>query len=128
MEEEVNNFLLNKHLKHWQAEFFTNGNKAYWTIFVFYEIGLSPEKLSKNLSEPEMLFYQRLREWRKEKAATDGLPVFIIATNQELLTIVKKTPQSIESLKLIRGFGKKKIERYGKELVNLIQAFYKGQK
>ena len=68
--------------------------------------------------------FKKLREWRREKAQQEGIPVFIIANNSELMEVIKKTPKTIEALRQIRGFGKKKIERYGKEIVNLIQLFY----
>lgn len=127
-EEDLNSFLLNKHLKSWQAQFFTKGEKAYWTVFLEYENGVPRAKNTEKLSEPQALLYQRLREWRKEKADAGGVPVFLVATNQELLSVVKQAPQSLEALKNIRGFGNKKIEKYGKELIKLIQTFYRPEK
>lgn len=127
LEEDLNRFCLNKKIKTWQAEFFTSTKKAYWTVFLEYEEVLEPAKKQDHLSEPEKLLFQRLKEWRKQKAEAGGVPVYIIATNGELNELIKKTPKTIEALKAIRGFGQKKIEKYGKELTDLITNFYKAQ-
>ncbi|MBI3756023.1 MAG: HRDC domain-containing protein [Deltaproteobacteria bacterium] len=125
LEEELNRFCLNRKIKNFKAEFFTSGSKAYWTIFLEYEEVLEPEKTDYGLTEPEKLLYQRLREWRKDKAEKAGVPVYIVATNGELRELIKKAPKTIEALKAIRGFGRKKIEKHGKEITELIREFYK---
>ncbi len=124
LEECLNDFCLNKKLKQWKAEFFASAEKVYWTIFIEYDMVLEPEKTDDSFSEPQRLLYNRLREWRKNKAQKNGVPVYIIATNTELKQLVVQAPTTIESLKNIKGFGKKKIERYGKEIINFIKTFY----
>ena len=52
------------------------------------------------------------------------MPVFLVARNRELLDLVKQAPKTVEALRDIRGFGKKKIERYGQEVLGMIRAFY----
>lgn len=128
LEDELNQFLLNKQVKEWKAEFFNLNGKAYWSVFVAYEAVLGPASIPGQLSEPEQLLFKRLREWRKQRAESDGVPVFIIANNSELAAVVKSAPKSIEALKQIRGFGGKKIEKYGKEIVELVQKFYGAKK
>jgi len=70
------------------------------------------------------VLYQRLREWRKAKAEAQGVPVYVIANNRQLLDLVRLPPRSVEALRQIRGFGKKRIARYGQELVALVAAFH----
>jgi superfamily II DNA helicase RecQ len=67
---------------------------------------------------------ERFRAWRKERAEKDGVPVYIIGTNKELVNIVKTVPASLEALKGIKGFGKAKIQKYGKEIIEIINIFY----
>jgi len=124
-EEEVNNFLVNKKLNHYEVEFFLNEKNAYWTVFMAYEVIL--EKDHKNdlqFSEAENLLRDKLREWRKEQADQAGVPVYIIFANEQMNAIVRRRPASLEALKQIRGFGKKKIDRYGKEIIELVKNFY----
>ena len=126
-DEDLTRFLLNKHVKDLRPEFFQMDGHAYWTVFVNYENVLtevdSNNKLD-GLDDAQKLLFKRLREWRKEKAEKEGIPVFIIATNKQLMDIVRAVPRSLEALRQINGFGKKKVEKHGKELVTIIQGFY----
>lgn len=124
IEEDLNKFCLNKKIKNYQTQFFTTGDKVYWTVFLEYDDVLETEKIEDGFTESERLLYQRLREWRKERAEKAGVPVYIVANNSELKELIKRSPKTIETLKSIRGFGRKKIEKYGKELTELIGNFY----
>lgn len=126
IEEEINKFCLNKKVIRMEPQFFINDKRAYWTVFVEYEEVLENEKPQTQtaLDEPEKLLYKRLAQWRKSKAESEGVPVYIVSTNSELVDLIKKAPKSLETLKSIRGFGRKKIEKYGKEIVELIIGFY----
>jgi len=77
-----------------------------------------------NLTEAGKLCYERLRQWRKETAEYEGIPPFVIAKNSHFIEIIKKEITSLEALKQINGFGKKKIEKYGKAIIEIIRAFY----
>jgi len=124
-DENLSQFLLNKHVKTLHPEFFQINDRAFWTIFVEYETIVESEKqASDGLNEAEKLLMKRLKEWRKDKADKEGIPVFIIATNKQFIDTIKRRPVSLEALRDIHGFGKKKIERYGDEIVKIISAFY----
>ncbi len=125
MEEELNKFCLNKTILSLKAELFQNGKGAYWSIFLEYEKVLEESGTdNSNLNAPEQLLLKRLREWWKQKAEESGVPVYVICTNKQAIDLIKKAPKTIEALKSIEGFGKKKIESFGKELVSLIRDFY----
>ena len=66
------------------------------------------------LDDAQELLFTRLREWRKDEAEKLGVPVYIVATNSQLREVALRNPQSLESLRSIKGFGKKKIEKHGK--------------
>jgi len=124
-DEDLSRFLLNKNVKRLHPEFFQINGKAFWTVFIEYEAVVIPEKKDADyLDEAQRLLMKRLKEWRKEKAETVGIPVFIIATNKQLVDVIKRAPGTLEALREINGFGKKKIERYGGEIVKIITAFY----
>ena len=122
--EDLNNFCLNKKIIRTQQEFFNKDQKHYWTVFLEYESIHENQSDNNTLNEAERLFYQRLREWRKEQAEKEGIPVFIIANNRQLIEIIKKRPKTLEALHQIQGIGKKKIERYGKDIISLVETFY----
>ena len=126
-EEPLNAFCLNKKVVGWQAQFFLANGKAYWTVFLEYEPILEASPEPSTLSHAQKLLYKRLREWRKEQAERQGVPVYVIATNKMLEEIARECPDSVEKLKTINGMGKKKIERYGRELIDLIKSFNSGE-
>lgn len=65
--------------------------------------------------------YQKLKTWRKAQAEEEEkLPAFCIFSNQVLESIVKKRPQIKEELLNIKGFGEKKFEKYGKQILEII--------
>jgi superfamily II DNA helicase RecQ len=126
-DEELSRFLLNKRVVTLRPEFFQVNGRPYWSVFVEYETVLTASDdrtESNNLDEPQRLLLQRLKEWRKEKAAAEGVPVYILATNSQLVELVKQTPQTLEALRQIHGFGRKKSEKYGTDIIGIIQAFY----
>lgn len=125
-DEDLQKFLLNKQVKRICPEFFCQNGRAYWTVYIEYDSVLpDASRETDGLDEAQRLLFQRLREWRREKAEQQGIPVFIIAKNRELVALVKQAPKTVEALRSIHGFGTKKIERYGQEILDLIRAFYK---
>jgi superfamily II DNA helicase RecQ len=125
-DEDLSQFLLSKRVTQLKAEFFMLNGSAYWTVFVEYETVLPnvTTDTGDGLDEAQRLLFQRLREWRKEKAEPQGVPVYIIATNSQLTEVARRGPRTVEALRQIQGFGKKKVERYGRELTEMIMGFY----
>jgi DNA helicase-2/ATP-dependent DNA helicase PcrA len=70
-------------------------------------------------SYDEALF-ERLREWRKERAGEDEVPAFVIFTDATLQLIAEHRPQSTQALLRISGVGAGKLERYGEDVLNLL--------
>ncbi|WP_134742241.1 ATP-dependent DNA helicase UvrD2 [Nocardioides sp. 503] len=64
--------------------------------------------------------FERLREWRKERAAEDEVPAFVIFTDATLQLIAEHQPQSTQALLRISGVGEGKLERYGEDLLSLL--------
>ena len=77
-------------------------------------------KLDKLYQETDEL-YQALKHWRKEQADQEKLPAFCIFSNAVLDGICAKRPQSLEALGEIKGLGKKKIEKYGEYLLEIVK-------
>lgn len=126
-DEDFQKFLLNKKVKRVLPEFFQMPHKAYWTVFAEYETILDdagPKRKTPALSEPEQTLFNKLRIWRTDKAEKEGIPVFIISTNRELTEIVTKKCMTFEALRQIKGFGKKKVERHGREILEIVKAFH----
>lgn len=73
----------------------------------------------EDIVNPEV--YQRLKQWRLAKAEQMGnVPLFVIMHNRTLMNISAAMPRDIDDLKRIKGLGKKKIQQFGEELVNIV--------
>jgi superfamily II DNA helicase RecQ len=122
----LNKFLLNKSLTSYRAEFFEDHGEKFWTLLLEYDPVLEKgsKKEEEQLNEPQSLLLTRLKAWRKEKAEKDGIPAYIVATNKELVLVVKGAPKSLEALKNIKGFGQGKVSKHGKEMVEIVKGFF----
>ncbi len=78
----------------------------------------SPEPLNASQQQSE----QRLREWRREQAATLGLPTFFVLSDTLLHRVAAASPRSIADLHHIADLGRDKVERYGAAIVDLCHA------
>ncbi|WP_297427227.1 DNA helicase RecQ [Clostridium sp.] len=67
--------------------------------------------------------FEVLKAWRKEKAYKERIKPYIIFSDTSLIAISNSMPKNIDELLEIRGVGTKKIEAYGKELLDLIHRF-----
>ena len=72
------------------------------------------------LNDREKVLYERLRSWRKERAAQQDTPAFRILGNAVLHHIAYYQPGTLEELLQIKGVGEKKAEHYGKELFAMV--------
>lgn len=109
---------------------FVKGDECYWSVIIYYEerkVAVNEDATEKYSAEQEKLnadeikILDSLKLWRTEKAREKRLPVYLIATNKELLSIAKYRPIKKEELVDIKGFGKYKIENYGEEIIELLE-------
>lgn len=70
---------------------------------------------------PEL--FEALKLWRKDKAYKERIKPYIIFSDTSLIAISNSKPKTLDELLEIRGVGTKKIEAYGKELLNIIQIY-----
>ena len=125
-DEILTNFTINKRIKNCHAKFFISEGKPYWTVFLEYDaiMGKNTDSETHGLNEAQKMLFDKLRLWRKEKADTEGVPVYIVATNREVNDLVRVSPKSLEEMATIKGFGRKKVEKYGNDVIAIIRAFY----
>lgn len=61
-----------------------------------------------------------LRDWRKETAEEDAIPVYMVLSQVALIEIANKKPQSMKELLDIKGVGRQKAERYGQNILDIV--------
>lgn len=72
-------------------------------------------------SYDEVLFEQ-LRGWRKDRAAAEEKPAFVIFTDATLQLLAEHRPTTAHGLMKISGIGAAKLERYGDDLLDILEA------
>ena len=77
-------------------------------------------KRQKNIEFNSEL-YEKLCVWRIQKAKSLKLPAYCILHNSTLKEITHRGPCNLEELKNIKGMGKRKIEYFGAEIIDLIK-------
>ncbi|MCJ7743789.1 MAG: HRDC domain-containing protein [Dehalococcoidales bacterium] len=82
--------------------------------------GIQPSEIELDSGEPAI--YEALRNWRNQKAREEKVAPFVIAHNSWLKQIVKLHPAAPEDLLAIKGFGEKRAESYGKEILAVLRA------
>jgi translin len=74
------------------------------------------------LDSTEEALYESLSRWRAKKANEENLAPFIIARNSWLKEIIKLRPTSVRDLNAIKGFGERRVNKYGKEIIAILNA------
>ncbi|MCU5036991.1 DNA helicase RecQ [Bacillus cereus] len=69
--------------------------------------------------------FEVLREVRKEIAQGEGVPPFVIFSDQTLKDMCVKMPQSDSELLTVKGIGEHKLVKYGSHFLQAVQHFIK---
>jgi len=81
-----------------------------------------------NLSTPDAELREYLREWRRNTARELGIAAFLVLHDTALDAVCAGKPSTLQSLRAVSGFGDKKVERYGREILDALQRFKKGER
>ena len=70
--------------------------------------------------------YELLRQRRNQVAKEAGIKPFMVLHNSVLIEIAEKKPSTADKLAEIKGMGKKRLERYGKFILETINGSFAG--
>ena len=62
-----------------------------------------------------------LKAWRVERSRSDGAPAFVVAHDSTLQAIAEARPTTLAGLRRVKGMGPMKLERYGREILEVIE-------
>ena len=85
-------------------------------LFDFYNKNNQPKLNSTN----NTILINMLKDWRREKAEEQNVPLYLIITNKTIDDLIQKRPQTKAELFNINGLGPTKIIKYSEELLKLI--------
>jgi hypothetical protein len=80
------------------------------------EMAQRAEALSVN---PEL--FEALRVWRAGLAASNAVPPYVIADNKALEAVAAEKPTTAKALKNVPGFGPKRVENYGEDILRIVK-------
>lgn len=69
---------------------------------------------------PQGPLYDALKAWRKAKADEEGVPAYVVAHDAMLALVTEVRPATLDALRNLKGFGPKKIEKYGEEILAVV--------
>lgn len=127
-EDALNRFLASVRIVHLHKHFVDRGENSPWTVAAEYlpgdaadsaPVSSTPKRridYREILSPEDFARYARLREWRKEQAGAEKVPLYTLYTlftNQQLANIARTRPAGRTALKGIEGIGEAKAEKHG---------------
>ncbi|PSR21917.1 MAG: RecQ family ATP-dependent DNA helicase [Sulfobacillus acidophilus] len=84
------------------------------------DLCLTPGKAKVFLrADPPLV--ERMRQWRSDQARQQGVAPYVVLSDQDLMGLVLKRPQTKEDLSQCRGMGSRRLERYGDEILQLLR-------
>ncbi|MEO7141891.1 MAG: HRDC domain-containing protein, partial [Bryobacteraceae bacterium] len=66
---------------------------------------------------------EHLRGWRRETARRESVPGFVILHDSTLEDLCRLRPRTLAELLAVRGVGERKIQRYGRQILDALAAF-----
>jgi DNA helicase-2/ATP-dependent DNA helicase PcrA len=64
----------------------------------------------------------RLRAWRRERAQADEVPPYVVFNDRTLSALAERRPRSRGELLAVEGIGPAKLDRYGDDLLALLES------
>ncbi len=97
--------------------FFINENIYDSNIKISNQIACAKDKNQEiNLKSKEQLV-KELKEFRLLKSREEKIAAYLIYNNKEMEDLIVAHPTTNEDLLRVKGFGMKKVEKYGKEII-----------
>jgi ATP-dependent DNA helicase RecQ len=92
-----------------------------------YAMG-EPLSVGSRLSVVDAQLRVYLREWRRNAARELGVAAFVVLHDTALDALCAAKPSTLQLLRAVSGFGDKKVERYGREILEALQRFSRGER
>jgi DNA helicase II / ATP-dependent DNA helicase PcrA len=63
---------------------------------------------------------EQLRAWRRQRAAADDVPAFVVFNDTTLMELARSQPTTPAALLRVNGLGPTKVSRYGADLLRVL--------
>jgi ATP-dependent DNA helicase RecQ len=89
------------------------------------KIAVSP-RVGSTTPDADRELHEYLREWRRTTARTQGIAAFIVMHDTSLAELCRVKPRSLSELRRVPGFGERKTELYGQDILDAFSRFRNG--
>jgi len=131
IESTLNQFLSSTRVTNIKKEFVNNGDQSFWSFLIEYVVNEKPTEISDKskkgkidyreiLSPQDFALFAKLREWRKQEAAKENIPVYSIFTNEQISLISTKRISTKNGLLEIDGIGEARIKKYADDVIKIV--------
>jgi ATP-dependent DNA helicase PIF1 len=76
------------------------------------------QKSSSFMVDEEL--FEKLKQWRFERAVADHVAPYMIAHNAALTAIASSPPRTAQQLIALPGFGTRKVDSYGSDILDIV--------
>ena len=77
-------------------------------------------RLSPGAGSADAGLVERLRDWRLDRARSQGVPAYVVFNDRTLEALASLRPSTTEALLAVPGIGPAKLEAYGEDLIELL--------
>jgi ATP-dependent DNA helicase RecQ len=70
--------------------------------------------------------YEYMRQWRRDTAKKNDVAAFVVLFDSSLDALCRARPSTLNELRRVSGFGEKKLEAYGDQVLAALQRFREG--
>jgi ATP-dependent DNA helicase RecQ len=89
-------------------------------------VDLAPIPGRRELTSRDHELREYLREWRRTVAKRQGVSAFIVMYDTSLEALCRLRPRTLRELSSVPGFGERKIEMYGEQILSALADFDRG--
>jgi ATP-dependent DNA helicase RecQ len=127
-DEPLEAFTADKEVIDFSEHFFVYEKTPYLTLVLAYRLAaddggkrpLPRPDPRRELAEDERPAYDALKTWRAARAKTEGLPPYLIASNKQLVKMIKMGAANRTALTRIAGIGEAKAAKYGEDILAIL--------
>lgn len=136
---DLNGFLASHKVLAVERQFVPVGGDSFWAICVdFWQTGGGSSRAGgggsrvagnqsridykERLPPADFRVFLKLREWRKQTAQAEAVPVYAIFTNEQLAQVVSSKATCKADLAKIEGIGEARVAKYADALFAALEA------
>lgn len=81
---------------------------------------------TENKDKTDSMFdrlYNELKSYRLKQSQKENIKPYYIYNDKQLKELIDRNPETLDELKQISGFGEKKAEKYGNDILNILSKY-----